>query len=86
MPSCSSEAEPEKVISLPTFQVLVESGLPIFATGGVLPGEISMVSESLLPAASVTVSYATYVPASWYVWEAEAPAASTGPSPVKSHS
>ena len=56
VPSSASVAEPEKLITSPTFQVVPAAGVVMVAVGGVLPTVIVTESVSEAPRLSVTLS------------------------------
>jgi hypothetical protein len=58
VPSCWSVAEPEKLMTSPTFQVVPAAGVAMVGVGGVLPTAIGTVSVSDAPWLSVTLSVA----------------------------
>ena len=58
VPSCVSVAEPEKLMTSPTFQVVPAAGVLIDAVGAVLPTVMVTLSVPVAPAPSVTRSVA----------------------------
>src|ERR671919_115759 len=62
VPCWASLAWPEKVMTSPTFQVVLAAGVSITAAGGVLPAEIVTDDVPLAPDGSVTRRPAVYVP------------------------
>jgi hypothetical protein len=54
-PSCASAADPEKLMTSPTFQVVPAAGVVIVAVGTVLPTVIVTEAVADAPATSVTL-------------------------------
>src|SRR4051794_11597884 len=84
-PSCLSVAEAENAITSPTFQVRVESGLPIVTTGGVLSAWISTLVVDEAPKLSVTLSPTSTVPGPYVRVGFTTVESSYWPSPSRSH-